>query len=85
LDRLRRRQQDIREIENVVTETTNIFQTLATIVNEQGETVSNIENNIDAANEKVVEGTVEIRRARDYHVSMISFTPFYVRLTCDLI
>lgn len=71
LDRLRDRQKDIREIENVVTDTNQMFRTLSTIVSEQGETVTNIESHIEQVGQHVTEGALELHRARNYHVSKI--------------
>lgn len=73
LDRLRKRQRDIREVENTLVDANEMFIKLSSIVQEQGESVENIESNIEQVKENVKQGALEIRRARDYYVRLYYF------------
>lgn len=61
---------DLKQIENAVSDTGEMFRTLSSIVNEQGETVETIEGNVDRVCTDVQHATLDISKARDYHVSL---------------
>jgi len=64
-DEIRRREADIRSIEQDVKEVAEMFTDLANLVNEQQETLDLIENNITAAKNKTAGAHEQLRQAED--------------------
>lgn len=62
------RNREIREIEQAVVETAQIFQDLAAMVNEQGVMVDNIEANISSSVEATTTGVVQLEGAEEYQI-----------------
>lgn len=65
---MRERNAEIREVESAVVEVGQIFQDLATLVNEQGLAIDNIESNISDAAEATTEGVRHLESADEYQV-----------------
>lgn len=66
LDHLRKRENNVQQIQGQVTEVNEIFKELATIVRDQGETIDTIESSIFQATNQVQQGAQDIARAREY-------------------
>jgi len=66
---IQERDQNIREVEKAVIEVNEIFVDLASLVQEQGTMIDNIESNIVEAHHQVESGTQELHKASNYQKS----------------
>jgi hypothetical protein len=66
---IRERDQGVREIERAMTDVHEIFVHMATMVQEQGVMVDNIESHIDSAVADASKGVYELRQAEGYQKS----------------
>lgn len=63
---IRDREERIRQLESDILDVNEIFKDLATMVNEQGETIDSIEGNVDKAYTNVETGTSQLAKAAEY-------------------
>lgn len=63
---IRDREERIRQLESDILDVNEIFKDLATMVNEQGETIDSIEGNVDKAYTNVEAGTSQLAKAAEY-------------------
>ncbi|XP_061184010.1 syntaxin-7-like [Saccostrea echinata] len=63
---IRDREERIRQLESDILDVNEIFKDLATLVNEQGETIDSIEANVDKAYTNVESGTSQLSKAAEY-------------------
>merc|ERR1711893_253338 len=66
IQQLQERERAMRQLESDIVDVNTIFKDLAAMVHEQGDLVDSIENNVEAAEVRVTEGTDQLRQAEQY-------------------
>ena len=72
MEGIRRRQNEVKKIEETIDSTNHIFHTLHRLTHEQGEAIDCIENNIDNTLLHINEGADHLKKANEYHVCVFS-------------
>ncbi|KAK3094772.1 hypothetical protein FSP39_006030 [Pinctada imbricata] len=70
------REERIRQLESDILDVNEIFRDLATMVNEQGETIDSIEANVEKASSHVEAGTQQLSKASEYQVCYESLSSY---------
>jgi len=71
LEHIRKRQNEVKKIEETIDSTNHIFRTLHRLTHEQRESIDHIESNIDSTLLNINQGADHLKKAKEYHIAVM--------------